>query len=120
MIFRRFLVTLFSLAFLFPSIRAAEGARTAYVIIDSQTGFVLEQVDARDKRQIGSLTKVATAMVVLCGGYLGMFTGFSKAFSELCLLVAGVGVFGLSTMKDGRGLVLEALTRLAVWPDQDG
>jgi D-alanyl-D-alanine carboxypeptidase (penicillin-binding protein 5/6) len=37
----------------------------AYVIIDAQTGWVLEQVDARDKRQVGSLTKVATAMVVL-------------------------------------------------------
>lgn len=35
------------------------------MIIDAQTGFVLEQVDARDKRQVGSLTKVATAMVVL-------------------------------------------------------
>jgi D-alanyl-D-alanine carboxypeptidase len=65
MISRRFLATLFSLAFLFPAIHAAEAARTAYVIIDAQTGFVLDQVDARDKRQIGSLTKVATAMVVL-------------------------------------------------------
>lgn len=37
----------------------------AYVIIDAQTGWILEQVDARDKRQVGSLTKVATAMVVL-------------------------------------------------------
>jgi D-alanyl-D-alanine carboxypeptidase len=37
----------------------------AYVIIDAQTGWVLEQVDARDKRQVGSLTKVASAMVVL-------------------------------------------------------
>lgn len=37
----------------------------AYVIIDAQTGWVLEQVEARDKRQVGSLTKVASAMVVL-------------------------------------------------------
>src|SRR5256714_2942248 len=63
MISRRFLATLFSLALL--SSHAAEAARTAYVIIDAQTGFVLEQAEARDKRQIGSLTKVATAMVVL-------------------------------------------------------
>ena len=62
MIFRRFLATIFSLALLLP---AAVQARTAYVIVDAQTGWVLEQVDARDKRQIGSLTKVATAMVVL-------------------------------------------------------
>jgi D-alanyl-D-alanine carboxypeptidase (penicillin-binding protein 5/6) len=62
MICRRFLATIFSLALLLP---AAVQARTAYVIVDAQTGWVLEQVDARDKRQIGSLTKVATAMVVL-------------------------------------------------------
>jgi D-alanyl-D-alanine carboxypeptidase len=65
MISRRFLATLFSLALLLPLSRAAEAKRTAYVVIDAQSGFVLEQVDARDKRQIGSLTKVATAMVVL-------------------------------------------------------
>ena len=64
MISRRFLATLFSLALLLPISRAVE-ARTAYVVIDAQSGFVIEQVDARDKRQIGSLTKVATAMVVL-------------------------------------------------------
>jgi D-alanyl-D-alanine carboxypeptidase len=66
MISRRFLVALFSLALLLSAGRAVEAAaRTAYVVIDAQTGFVLDQVDARDKRQIGSLTKVATAMVVL-------------------------------------------------------
>jgi D-alanyl-D-alanine carboxypeptidase len=65
MISRRFLVALFSLALLLPAGRAFAAARTAYVVIDAQTGFVLEQVDARDKRQVGSLTKVATAMVVL-------------------------------------------------------
>lgn len=62
MIFRRSLATIFSLALLLP---AAVQARTAYVIVDAQTGWILEQADARDKRQIGSLTKVATAMVVL-------------------------------------------------------
>lgn len=65
MISRRFFVALFSLALLLSAGRALQAARTAYVIIDAQTGFVLDQVDARDKRQIGSLTKVATAMVVL-------------------------------------------------------
>lgn len=65
MIYRRFLVALFSLALLLPAGRAFAAPRTAYVIIDAQTGFVLEQVDGKDKRQVGSLTKVATAMVVL-------------------------------------------------------
>lgn len=62
---RLFFTVLLSLALFLSASRAVEAARTAYVIIDSQTGFVLEQVDAREKRQIGSLTKVATAMVVL-------------------------------------------------------
>lgn len=44
---------------------AAPAARTSYVIVDAQSGHVLEQIDSRDKRQIGSLAKVATAMVVL-------------------------------------------------------
>ena len=37
----------------------------AYVITDSTTGYVLEQSGAQKKLQIGSLTKVAAAMVVL-------------------------------------------------------
>ncbi|MFL6521475.1 MAG: D-alanyl-D-alanine carboxypeptidase family protein [Chthoniobacterales bacterium] len=65
MISRRLLATVFSFAALLSAVRALEAARTAYVIIDAQTGFILEQADARDKRQVGSLTKVATAMVVL-------------------------------------------------------
>jgi D-alanyl-D-alanine carboxypeptidase len=65
MISRRFLVALFSLVLLLTAGRAFAAARTAYVVIDAQTGFVLEQVDGKDKRQVGSLTKVATAMVVL-------------------------------------------------------
>lgn len=65
MISRRFLTALFSLALLLPAGHALKAARTAYVIVDAQTGFVLDQVDPRDKRQVGSLTKVATAMVVI-------------------------------------------------------
>ncbi len=65
MISRHFLIAFVSLALLFGAGQHAAQARTAYVIIDAQTGWVLEQVDARDKRQVGSLTKVATAMVVL-------------------------------------------------------
>jgi D-alanyl-D-alanine carboxypeptidase len=64
MIFRRFFFALFSLALCWPAAHCLRAAR-AYAIVDAQTGFVLEQADARDKRQIGSLTKVATAMVVL-------------------------------------------------------
>ena len=61
---RCFFVALFSFALCLPAARPLHAAR-AYAIVDSQTGFVLEQREAREKRQVGSLTKVATAMVVL-------------------------------------------------------
>jgi len=41
------------------------GAAQAYIIVDSQTGYIVEAQEAQQKRQVGSLTKVATAMVVL-------------------------------------------------------
>ena len=63
-IFRRFFIALFVLALCLPAGRALHAAR-AQVIIDAQTGHVLEELNSREKRQIGSLTKVATAMVVI-------------------------------------------------------
>jgi D-alanyl-D-alanine carboxypeptidase (penicillin-binding protein 5/6) len=54
---------LFTLLALAVPSRAEEAA--AYVISDSTTGFILDQAHADKKLQIGSLTKVATAMVVL-------------------------------------------------------
>lgn len=40
-------------------------AAEAYIIVDSKSGHVLQESRSRDKRQVGSLTKVAAAMVVL-------------------------------------------------------
>ena len=40
-------------------------AAPAYIIVDAKSGHVLQENGSRDKRQVGSLTKVATAMVVL-------------------------------------------------------
>ena len=37
----------------------------SYLVVDSQTGYVLVEQNAREKRQIASLTKIATACVVL-------------------------------------------------------
>jgi len=54
---------LFTLLALAVPSHAAEAA--AYVIADSTTGFVLEQYRGDKKLPIGSLTKIATAMVVL-------------------------------------------------------
>ncbi|MES2571827.1 MAG: serine hydrolase [Verrucomicrobiota bacterium] len=46
-----------------PSAALAQAA--AYVIADNTTGYVLESLNPEKKLQIGSLTKIATAMVVL-------------------------------------------------------
>ena len=62
--FRRFFITLFLLVGCLPAASALRAAK-AYVIVDAQTGHVLEVANQKDKRQIGSLTKVASAMVVL-------------------------------------------------------
>jgi serine-type D-Ala-D-Ala carboxypeptidase (penicillin-binding protein 5/6) len=40
-------------------------AAQAYLIADAQTGYILEEQEGRKKLQVGSLTKIATASVVL-------------------------------------------------------
>jgi len=40
-------------------------AAQAYIIVDARTGYVLQAHEAAQKRQVGSLTKVVTAAVVL-------------------------------------------------------
>ena len=52
---------------------------------------------------------IAAASIVFFGGVLCMFTGFSKAFAEMVLLVAAVGVFGVRAVREGRGLLPLAL-----------
>lgn len=47
------------------STRTARAEARAYVVSDNTTGFVLDSVNAQKKLQVGSLTKIATAMVVL-------------------------------------------------------
>src|SRR5580765_7106834 len=44
-----------------PALLAAE----ASITIDAKTGFILEKFQPDKKRQIGSVTKIASAMVVL-------------------------------------------------------
>ncbi len=60
-LFTAILVALLTLAAFTSEMKAAN----AYVISDSHSGFILEQGNAQKKLQIGSLTKIATAMVVL-------------------------------------------------------
>jgi D-alanyl-D-alanine carboxypeptidase (penicillin-binding protein 5/6) len=81
---RRLFIVLFALALL-GRIHAAVAAQ-AYIIVDSQTGYVLQEQKSKDKRQIGSLTKIASAVVALDwaehkGGNLGQEVVISpKAF----------------------------------------
>src|SRR5881296_3142141 len=61
---RRFLIV--SLAFFASaSVVHSAAAAQAYVIADAQTGYILEEQEPRKKLQVGSLTKIATASVVL-------------------------------------------------------
>src|SRR5437773_7449108 len=53
--------TFLASAAVLPSAMAAQ----AYIIVDSKTGYVLEEQEHRKKLQVGSLTKIATASVVL-------------------------------------------------------
>ena len=53
-----------ALAALTGGLHSATGAQ-AFIIVDSKTGHVLQAQEPKQKRQIGSLTKVATAAVVL-------------------------------------------------------
>ncbi len=59
-----FFAVAFAFASLFGVARGIDAAE-AYIIIDAKSGHVLQQSNQKDKRQVGSLTKVATAMVVL-------------------------------------------------------
>ncbi len=63
-VFQRYCLIFASLIAFAASTRAVRAAE-AYIIIDSQTGYVLDEKNSRQKRQIGSVTKIATAMVVL-------------------------------------------------------
>ena len=61
---RRYLI-LFLALFSSLSVLRSAGAAQAYVIADAQTGYILDEQEPRKKLQVGSLTKIATASVVL-------------------------------------------------------
>jgi hypothetical protein len=60
--------------------------------------------------QLRGAPAAAAAALVAFGGALGMFTGFAKIFSELCLATAAFAVFGIHAVRDGRGLLPLSLT----------
>lgn len=60
----RFLIAFSALIAFAFSLPVAHGAQ-AFIIVDSRTGYVLQGHEAKQKRQVGSLTKIVTAAVVL-------------------------------------------------------
>ena len=48
---------------------------------------------------------LATAAVVVCGGFLGVYTGYDKAIAEMTLLTVATGVFALRALEDPRWLL---------------
>jgi len=80
---RRLTLINIALVFVTCALRSASAAQ-ASIIVDVQTGYVLHDFKSKDKRQIGSLTKIATAMVVLDwaehkGGDLNQFVNISPS-----------------------------------------
>src|SRR6476646_2805763 len=65
MISLRKILCLLTVSGLFLTATSATQAAEAWITVDAKTGFVLEKFQAEKKRQIGSVTKIATAMVVL-------------------------------------------------------
>src|SRR5689334_19585741 len=84
-----FLAALATMLALALSSAKCAAASAAYVVSDSNTGFILDQYNAQKKLQIGSLTKIATAMVVLD------WAATSKAdLNELATVPASVAQLG--------------------------
>jgi tetratricopeptide (TPR) repeat protein len=45
------------------------------------------------------------ALTISFGGYLGLFTGYGKAFTEMTIVTAGFAIGGLAAIRSGRGLL---------------
>jgi tetratricopeptide (TPR) repeat protein len=56
------------------------------------------------------LAALAAWAVVVFGGYLGMFTGYSKSLAEMVVLVVALAAFGVRMATSGRGALGLGLT----------
>jgi tetratricopeptide (TPR) repeat protein len=65
---------------------------------------ILGVMFARALRLRGAAAFAVVAAAVLTSA-LGMFTGFAKAFSELCVISAAVAALGILAVIEGRGLL---------------
>jgi tetratricopeptide (TPR) repeat protein len=49
--------------------------------------------------------RIAATLVALCGGFLGLYTGYGKAIAEMLLLTVATAVLALDALRDGRALL---------------
>ncbi len=57
----------------------------------------------------------AACAIVLCGGYLTLFTGYNKAFMETSLLTIAVAIAAIALARDGRGAFALGLAAAAAF-----
>lgn len=101
-------------AIFLPLILAAAPCRSAesYIIVDDETGHILASQAPNSKRQVGSLTKVATAMVVLDWAAA---SGVSMAEpAEVPAGVAGIGGINPCGLQPGDRVSLRDLLYAAM------
>jgi D-alanyl-D-alanine carboxypeptidase len=63
-VLHRLCLAVFALCSLLVSVSGTFAAQ-AYIIVDSKSGYIFQEHNSRQKRQVASLTKIATAMVAL-------------------------------------------------------
>jgi tetratricopeptide (TPR) repeat protein len=78
----------------------ANGAARMVGAIEAALLAVLAMMLARALRLRGAAA-LAVTVVAWSGGALSMFTGYSKAFGELTVLVAALAAFGLRALRSG-------------------
>lgn len=76
-------------------------------------GFGVVAISFARALGLRSAPALVTASVVFFGGYLTMFTGYNKAFSEMCLVVGMLGVV-LVRIADGSTGLLPLVTVMAI------
>jgi hypothetical protein len=84
-----------------------QAANQAARIIGAGEAALLGVLALSFARALG-LTGVASlsaAAVVFFGGYVGLFSGYNKAFADLCLIIVAVGAWGTRAVREGGGLL---------------
>lgn len=92
------------LRFTTTQVMDANGAARMFGAVEAAVLGATAAVFARTLELRGGAA-FASAAVVLFGGYLGMYTGYSKAFAEMTVLVAIAGVGAIGVIRGGRGLL---------------